>query len=87
MILSHQEYDVLNRIASNSKMDCWFCIKTRTHHGCEYDYVFDLENHKQMSLRSGVAQLIDGSIDINYEDFTEEEMFTLIKLLGSLMLN
>ncbi len=51
MLLKDKEYEVIDKIARNSKMDSWFSIKTSKHDGCSYDYVFDIEGHKRMSLK------------------------------------
>lgn len=85
MKLTSSEFDVINKIARKSKMDCWFCIKTGRHDGCPYDYVFDCENSKKISLRQGIKQLIDGVIEENILELTEYEKYILIKLLGNLI--
>ena len=61
MTLSSEEYNLLTRIARKSKMDCWFLIK-QTKKG--EDYVYDLENRKKISLRTGIRQLMEGIEDI-----------------------
>jgi len=81
MILTDNAFKVLTKIADKSKMDCWFCIKQ----GKNGDYVYDLENGKRLSLRQGVKQLIDGCIDLNIDELTNDEKYTLVKLLGELL--
>lgn len=85
MKLTSYEFNVINKIARKSKMDCWFCIKEGKSNGIEYDYVFDCENNKRMSLRQGIKQLIDGVIEENILELTEYEKYILVKLLGQLI--
>ena len=59
--LTKEEYDVLNKIASRSKMDCWFLIQ-ESDDGTT-DFVVDLENGTKMSLAEGIIMLNEG---INY---------------------
>ena len=51
------EYNVLNKIASKTKMECWFCLK-QDKHGT--DYVWDLEERKRRCLKTGIMQLLEG---------------------------
>lgn len=85
MKLTNSEFDVINKIARKSKMDCWFCIKEGKNNGEDYDYVFDCENGKKISLRRGIKQLIDGVIEENILELTEYEKYILVKLLGQLI--
>lgn len=84
-VLSEEQYNVLNKLAKKSKMDCWFCIKQhiRGKHAGE-DYVYDLENGKPMSLRTGVAQLISGMTDVDLGYLTDEEINILEDTLISI---
>lgn len=82
MTLTNAEYEVLNKIARKTKMDCWFYIKQNNK---GQDYVFDLEYRKRLSLKCGIKQLIDGIIDIDIFELSDNEKFTLIKLLGDLI--
>ena len=50
MTLTNAEYEVLNKIAKKTKMDCWFYIKQNNK---GQDYVFDLEYRKRLSLKYG----------------------------------
>lgn len=82
---SEEQYDVLNKLAKKSKMDCWFCIKQhiRGKHAGE-DYVYDLKNSKPMSLRAGVAQLVSGLTDVDLGYLTDEEVDILEDALISI---
>lgn len=55
--LTDGEYNLLNDIARRTRMDCWFFLK---HDSNGNDYVYDIEERKRMSLRSGVSELLDG---------------------------
>lgn len=81
MKLSNEEYNVLNKIATESKMDCWFSI---TDEDCTSDSIYDLENDQFMSIKEGVDQLVEGMT--NYEDYsmTEDEIKTFEELLNKL---
>ncbi len=81
--LSEKEYNLLDKIASQSKMDCWFIIKQSK---TGEDYVFDLEENKKMSLRKGIAQLIDGISDMYSEYLTGDEYDVLLTLFVRLSL-
>lgn len=78
MTLNHDEYELLTKIAEKSKMDCWFLIK-QTKKG--EDYVYDLEEGKRLSLRTGIRQLmegIDGMYDMYFEGNEQEIMIQLL---------
>ena len=82
MTLNHDEYDLLTKIAEKSKMDCWFLIK-QTKKG--EDYVYDLEEGKRLSLRTGIRQLMEG-IDRMYDMYFEgNERDVMISLLSRLI--
>ena len=85
--LSQQEYDVLNKIARKTKMDCWFYIK-QDKNGT--DYVYDLEEQKRLCLKSGVGLLVEG-LDCfeNYDNcnLNAEEKKTFEELLIKLNIN
>lgn len=55
--LTAGQYNVLNKIARRTKMDCWFCIKQDW---SGYDYVHDLEEDTKIDLSTGVAGLMEG---------------------------
>lgn len=80
MKLTNEEYNVLNKISHESKMDCWFSIATNKRE----DYILDLEENKKLKLKDGVEQLYDGLTDLNDYNlsYLEKETFTtlLVKL-------
>ena len=82
MTLSSEEYDLLNKIARKSKMDCWFSIR-QTKKGD--DYIYDLENGKRLSLATGIYQLMVGIEGMYDMYFNESEYVIIINLLLSLL--
>lgn len=82
MTLNNKEYELLDKIATKSKMDCWFQIR-QTKSGA--DCVYDLEEGKRMSLKKGIGQLIEG-IDGMYDEYlVGDEYETLLGLLLKLI--
>ncbi len=82
MKLNNKEYDLLDKIATKSKMDCWFQIRSTSK---EEDYVYDLEEGKRMSLRKGIGQLIEGIDGMYGEYLSGDEYDTLLGLLLKLI--
>lgn len=80
-ILTDKEYNLLNNIATKTRMDCWFSIKQDKNGN---DYIFDLENNKRIALSTGVRELIEGIDNIN-ELLNCDEIQILIELLINLM--
>lgn len=82
MTLNHDEYELLTKIARKSKMDCWFQIRQNAKGD---DCVFDLENHKRLSLKSAVRQLMEGIEEMYDFYLAENDYKTLINLLIKLI--
>ena len=82
MTLSSEEYDLLNKIAKKSNMDCWFSIR-QTKKGD--DFIDDLENGKRLSLATGIYQLMEGIEGMYDMYFNESEYVIIINLLLSLL--
>ena len=81
--LSPDEYNALNKIASATKMDCWFSIK-ETDCG---DVIYDLENDKNLSLFTGVGQLFEGMVepvDAAFYKLNKNEIIAFKELLKKL---
>ena len=78
MTLTDQEYNFLMELSARTKMDCWFWIETRQFHFCSLgsgnDFVLDLENDEALPLHEGIAQLFDGVIEDDINDFNAEEL-------------
>lgn len=83
MILSEQEYNALDKVATASKMDCWFSVQQKD----DEDFVFDLENDCRMELRDGIAQLAEGMCDVHLYGLTAEERTALRDLFARLGIN
>ena len=54
--LTNEEYNLLNKIATKTKTDCWFVLE-QDEHGV--DYVHDLEKNENLSLVDGVSMLME----------------------------
>ena len=86
--LTDEEYNVLNKISSKTKMDCWFWIKTDKY---GVDVIYDLEEDETLSLYRGILLLCEGldDIDIYKKCFLtkeEDEVFkNLIKKLNNIL--
>lgn len=82
--LTDVEYNVLNKIASRTKNDCWFWLK-QDKHGT--DYVWDCEEERRMCLKTGVGLLCEGlDCQENYDNCWLEwnEKVTFRNLLAKL---
>ena len=82
--LTDDEYNVLNKISTNTKEDCWFWLHTRKD---GFDVVKDLENNRYMSMRAGVRQLNEGIVSYELCLLTEEEIVVYESLLKKLHIN
>lgn len=79
MILTATEYNALNRIASATKMDCWFCLAN----DADGDYVHDLETGQRLEMREGFTQLMEGLVeplDDPFYQLTEGEVAAIRNL-------
>ncbi len=69
--LTGDEFNGLNKIASSTKMDCWFYIMEEVGR----DVIWDVENNKILSIEDGVSQLMEGMVDpITEYGLTEDEI-------------
>lgn len=75
--LTDKEISVLNKIASKSKMDCWFSI---SEDGCSID---DLEENKKLSLNEGIELLYEGMTGISDYELSDDEIIIFVKLLDA----
>lgn len=81
----NEEYNVLNKIASKTGMDCWFYICTNDDGD---DVILDLENNDEvMQIEEAILTLLDG-IDclgiLHLCDLSKDELITLCNLLSSI---
>jgi len=67
-ILNTAEADVLEKIASRSKMDCWFKINT------------DKDNKLSVHERD-IKNLMDGATEYDFATLTPNEVYTLVNIL------
>ena len=84
--LTNEEYNVLNKIATKTKTDCWFALEQDSDGS---DFVYDLEEGKQVDLETGVAMLMEAVEDKeNYDScqLTSDEKIVLDNLLKKLNL-
>lgn len=82
--LTDAEYNVLNKITTRTRNDCWFWLK-QDKHGT--DYIWDIEEGKRMCLRTGIGLLCEGlDCQENYDNCWLEwhEKVTFKNLLAKL---
>ena len=79
------EYNILNKIASKTNMDCWFCLSLDDEGN---DIIIDLEgNGKQLEIEEAIMQLMEGINDTSnfyFCDLTLIECAILFRLLITL---
>lgn len=78
--LSNDEYNVLNKIASQTKMDCWFYISVTPNGG---DCIVDIENGTVLNMRHGISMLNEGIVP-ELLDLTDWEIAIYVDLLRQL---
>lgn len=84
MTFSSDEYNVLNKIATKTKADCWFWLD---HDDNGNDIILDLEENKQLEIEEGVGYLLEcASDEANYKycDLTLQEKATFYSLIKKL---
>lgn len=69
--LTDEEFNVLNRISVKSGMDCWFYIYDRKDGSTAFK---DLEENKELSLRTGIRLMNDGLTDYSDYGFFDGEI-------------
>lgn len=82
MTLSTDEYNALDKIATATKMDCWFLIEQDSYGN---DFIHDLENNVNLTLEEGLAQLADGIVnplDYDYYGLTNAEIEAVLTLFA-----
>lgn len=76
--LSNEEFNVLNKISTKSKMDCWFYLKQDKDGN---DFVYDLEQSKELSLTDGILMLDGGITSLDDYGLSEDEKCVYISLI------
>lgn len=84
MTLTQAEYDVVDKIAHKSKMDCWFMVYSDEDGN---DYVKDLERGETITIREGVCQLLDGMTCYADYNMTKKEVLVFEGLTRKLNLS
>lgn len=82
--LSDDEWDILNKIASKSKMDCWFLLKEKSPY---IDVVYDLENEEELTLYDGISILDSGITDLKDYDLNDSEQKIYFALISRLLIH
>ena len=85
IILTRDEYNLLNEITRQTKTDCWFCLDTDEE---GFDCVRDLERGHKVTLQFAVKVLneaLDGCTDL--VDLTIRETKTYGQLMKKLELS
>lgn len=78
--LTNEEYDVLNKITSQTKTDCWFSLDVDED---GFDCVKDLERGYKITLRFAISILNDAIIP-NLLSLTDKEIEVYTNLLKKL---
>lgn len=82
IILTPEEYNVLNNITSQTKTDCWFWLD-KDKNGL--DCVKDLERRYKVTLRFAIRQLNEAISDVvDLIKLTDKEIETYVRLLEKL---
>lgn len=72
--LNELEYNALQNITYINKMDCWFCLKTNKHGD---DYIYDLEEHKRLSLKAALNYIHEGLLQEDFSQLSKMEQRAL----------
>ena len=78
--LTNEEYNLLNKITSHTKTDCWFWLDTDRE---GFDCVKDLEKGYKVTLRFAVQQLNEAIIP-DLLNLTDKEIEVYVNLLEKL---
>ena len=81
MKLSNEEFNVLEKIATKSKMDRWFQIARDDKNN---DVVYDREEDSYLSLYNGIAQLDSGITNLDDYGLTKDEQICYWRLVSRL---
>ena len=79
--LTREEYDIVDLLATRSRIDSWFEIKTD---GNGDDYIYDRADKMKHSLKTGIMLLYQGLTDLSDYDLTDKEKKIFKGLLGRL---
>lgn len=80
-IMSEAEYNVLDKILTKSKMEDIFIVQQEN----ENDYIWDIEEGEQLSLKDGLSQICESMEDWREcYGLTNEDLEVFNKLLEKL---
>lgn len=85
--LCDEEYNLLQRISSKTKMDCWFSLERDLFEDCEF--IADLEDSTSYDLKDGINCLMEGLDcieNLEHCDLSLTEVLLLENLLQRLEL-
>ena len=80
--LTDLEWTVLDKIATKSKMNCWFILETDEN---GVDFVYDREENSRMNLLDGISMLNEGITSLNDYELTSAEKTAYENLLQRLL--
>lgn len=80
--LTAEEYNLINKLTSQTKTDCWFCLATDADGS---DCVKDLETGEILTLQNALSQLNEAIIP-ELVNITDEEKLIYAKLIAKLNL-
>lgn len=81
--LTDEEYNLINKLTSQTKTDCWFCLDIDKE---GFDCVKDLESGYKITLHHAVQELNEAIIP-ELVNITTEEMFIYGQLMEKLELS
>lgn len=77
MEMSAKEIKLLETVANKLAMDCWFSVR---YHKNGKPYAYDLENHKPISWRSALHDIIDGMTADDLTRMSAADIYTLLHM-------
>ena len=81
--LTDDEYNVLQKISSNTHMDEWFWLEEAEEGS---DYVHNLDDESEMTLFDGISLLCEGMVSYELCRLTDEEIQVFEGLLTKLQI-
>lgn len=79
--LTDLEWTVLDKIATKSKMNCWFVLETDEN---GVDFVYDREENSRINLVDGISMLNEGITSLDDYELTFAEKTVYENLLQRL---
>ena len=85
ILLDNRHWDILEKVARESKIDAWFSLRDKTEpDGTRHTVVRDLERNRDVSLQFGVRVLNEGISPDPKADYglTDDEVSAYRETLG-----